>query len=253
MIEGSKFRNEVPEGKNFLDIIFSFAQHCEARSDQSLKSPMCEQFGTLLSLLDRAGSCWWGCHGGDHALEHLVGRCCSYSVGAFKLARSGFYDESLSLIRTVGEMANLYYLFCVDPNALGEWKNSDDKKRKNKFSPVKVRLALEKNIQPVPIDQRRYRQLSEKAVHIHPNIPPQMYNAHRLSKAGGAYQEAGLFLCLSEIGFSFSMVGICTFILFNLPDDASDQIYQAASSLNDSVPELRARVNVTFPGTYGKK
>jgi hypothetical protein len=173
-------------------------------------------------------------------------------MGAFKLARSGFYDESLSLIRTVGEMANLYYLFCIDPNALGEWKNADDKKRNNKYSPVKVRLALEKNNQPVPIGQERYRQLSEKAIHLHPNIPPQMYNAHRSSKAGGAYQEAGLFLCLSEIGFSFSMVGICTFIKFNLPDDATDQIYQAASNLRDSLPELRARVNATFPGTYGE-
>ncbi len=96
-------------------------------------------------------------------------------------------------------MANLYYLFCIDPNAFGEWKNADDKKRNNKYSPVKVRLALEKNSQPVPIDQSRYRQLSEKAVHLHPNIPPQMYNAHRSSKPGGAYQEAGLFLCLSEI------------------------------------------------------
>src|SRR5260370_41387028 len=95
-----------------------------------------EHLGTLLSLLDRASSCWWGCRQGDHAAEQLVGRCCSYGLCAFRLARSGFYDESIALARTVGEITNLAVLFVTDATLLQDWRTADEKTRRDKYCPV---------------------------------------------------------------------------------------------------------------------
>ena len=180
----------VPEGVDFIHAVFRFASKCEQLTDACLAADTSEgaisthvHLGTLLSLLDRASSCWWGCRQSDHAAEQLVGRCCSYGIGAFKLARSGFYDESVALARIVGEITNLAVLFVADPARLEEWKTTDERTRKNKYSPVAVRLGLEKTKFPVPVDQRRYGQLSAKAVHLAPNIPSQVYNSHSAHRA----------------------------------------------------------------------
>lgn len=238
------------EGADFLRAVLDFTAKCEEQSDQCLTRDMNEQLGTLLSLLDRASSCWWGCRGDVHTAEHLIGRCCSYAMGAFALARSGFYDESIVLTRTLGEIANLCYLFAADSNALREWTDADDKRRRDKFSPVKVRLALEQTQRPVPIDQNRYRQLSEKATHVTPSIPPQMYNASGVSKAGGVFQEAGLFFCFAEIGHALSIVAHCAVPLCTLGRDPAERVNRAANALGAALPDARSRVNESFPGTY---
>ena len=53
------------------------------------------QLGTLLSWLDRAGSCWWGCAKGDHLIEHIIGGSCGTCRAGLRLAFLGFYDEWL--------------------------------------------------------------------------------------------------------------------------------------------------------------
>src|SRR5258706_6370234 len=101
----------VPEGADFLRAVLGITATCERSRDDYLasKSPegsitTHEHLGTVLSLLDRASSCWWGCRKGDHVAEALVARANSYGLCAFKLARAGFYDEATSLARTIGEM-----------------------------------------------------------------------------------------------------------------------------------------------------
>src|SRR6266705_1427704 len=126
----------VPEGTEFLRGVLRFTAECERLTDDYLASESPhgsitthQHLGTLLSLLDRASSCWWGCRQGDHVAEMLVGRCCSYGLCAFKLARSGFYDESVSLARTVGEITNLAVLFITDPSVFQEWRTVDERAR----------------------------------------------------------------------------------------------------------------------------
>jgi len=180
----------------------------------------------------------------------LVGRCCSYGLGAFKLARSGFYDESVSLARTVGEITNLAVLFVTDPSALQEWRTVDERTRRDKFCPVAVRRTLEAKSFPVPVNQSRYGQLSAKAVHLIPTIPPQMYNAERHPKTGGYFQETGLYFCIADIGYPFYVLGPCAVGLCGLAEENGATVCQAADALNKSLRPLRCLVNTSFPGTY---
>ena len=248
---------QIPEGADFLRAVLQFTARCERSTDEYLASESTqdsirthEHLGTLLSLLDRASSCWWGCRGGDHTVEQLVGRCCSYGMGAFGLARSGFYDESIALARTIGEITNLAVLFATDTTVLQEWKTPDDRTRREKYSPVAVRRALEAKHFPVPVDQYRYGQLSAKAVHLIPSIPTQMYNTDCHAKTGGYFQEVGLLFCLAEIGYPFSVFGPCALRLCNLQGEHGERVHQAAEALSHSVRTLRNRVNASFPGTY---
>jgi hypothetical protein len=247
----------IPEGTEFLRGVLRITSQCERLTDEylALESPQGsinahEHLGTLLSLLDRASSCWWGCRQGDHAAEMLVGRCCSYGLCAFKLARSGFYDESVSLARTVGEITNLAMLFLAEPSALQDWRTVDERTRRDRYCPVAVRRALESRSLPVPINQSRYGQLSAKAVHLTPTIPPQMYNAERHSKTGGYFQEAGLCFCLAEIGYPFTVLGLCAVELCGLSEENGAKVCKATDALSKSLPAVRSRVNASFPGTY---
>ena len=70
-----------------------------------------EGLGTVLSLMYRAACCAFGCNGGNHQLEWLVGRVVNQANAAFGLIRSASYDESLMLTRGIGEIANLLWLF----------------------------------------------------------------------------------------------------------------------------------------------
>jgi len=75
--------DHVPEGLDFLRLVPEQEDHCEERTRKLLpelgqKPPRClEEFGTVLSLLDSAASCFWGCRGGDHVLEYLARRVAS--------------------------------------------------------------------------------------------------------------------------------------------------------------------------------
>lgn len=248
---------QIPEGTDFLLGVLQFTARCERLTDEYLASESTqdairthEHLGTLLSLLDRASSCWWGCRGGDHTAEHLVGRCCSYGMGAFGLARSGFYDESIALARTIGEITNLAVLFATDATVLPEWQTADDRTRRDKYSPVAVRRMLEGKNFPVPVDHYRYGQLSAKAVHLTPNIPTQMYNTDRHAKTGGYFQAVGLLFCLAEIGYPLSVLGPCAVRLCNLQGEHGESVLRAAAALSHWLRVLRNRVNAAFPGTY---
>jgi len=247
----------VPEGTEFLRGVLRITSQCERSTDEYLasESPQGsisthEHLGTLLSLLDRASSCWWGCRQGDHAGEMLVGRCSSYGLCAFNLARSGFYDESVSLARIVGEITNLAMLFLGDPNSLQDWRTVNERTRRDKYSPVAVRRALEAKSLPVPVNQSRYGQLSAKAVHLTPTIPPQMYNAERHPKSAGYFQEAGLCFCLAEIGYPFTVLGFCAVELCGLSEENGAKVCRATDALSKSLPAVMSRVNASFPGTY---
>jgi hypothetical protein len=49
-------------------------------------------------------------------------RSVSFGRAAMRLAKLAFYDEALSIVRSIGEIANLLALFAPDKVALEEWK-----------------------------------------------------------------------------------------------------------------------------------
>jgi hypothetical protein len=136
----------IPEGRDFLALVQEHEDLCEAKTDEHLpsmgkKAPVCvDRIGTVLSLLDRMSSCWWVCRGGDHTIEYLAGRTLSNARAALRLLRFGFYDEALLLCRSMGEIANLLYLFFRSDVSLTEWRNASHKERLRHFSPQGNRI-----------------------------------------------------------------------------------------------------------------
>lgn len=73
----------------------------------------------------------------------LAARCFNSGAAALRLARMGYYNQCLSLVRDLMEVTLLLDLFERDPATISEWTNASEDGRFKKFSPIKVRLRLE--------------------------------------------------------------------------------------------------------------
>ena len=149
--------------------------------------------------------------------------------------RLGFYDESLLLCRSLGEIANLLCLFSQESSFFEEWKQSSQSDRMREFSPVKVRLRLEALPAKLPISQERYKLMSERAAHVHPETKPQSYNILGIPEAGATFQDEGLLVCLNELAVAIS---ICTAFgarLLDLDSNLRKRIGRAAVSLAEQI------------------
>jgi hypothetical protein len=131
-------------GVKFLERIAQFETECATATARELpkvgvKGRDCyEALGMTLALMDCAASCYWGCAGGDHRLEFLIGRATNSAYAALSLATKGYYDQALSSARTLGEIANLLAFFAADRAKIDEWKSADEPTRKRSFSAVRV-------------------------------------------------------------------------------------------------------------------
>jgi hypothetical protein len=197
----------VPEGLEFLRSTDKGENECEKTTDTYLtkagqKAPKAlEKLGTMLSLADRVGSCFWNCPGnkpGLHVIQFLTARTSSYGRAILRLGRFGFYDEALSLVRSLGEIANLIMLFHLDPAARIDWEKSDFNTRRTHFQPGHVRKAIVDRGGTLLMDGDKYSQLCELATHPVPDLSPQNYNPHGIATVGGHFQEAGILLVLNE-------------------------------------------------------
>jgi hypothetical protein len=137
-----------PVRRDFLKVVQTETDKASQNADLFLQGSgerapaTLDGLGTVLSLLYRLACCAWGCRGGDHQMEWLTGRVVNHAVSAHRLIRGGYYDEALVLIRGIGEIANLVWLFDADSTALDRWKAADRRERLNKFGPGKVRTLL---------------------------------------------------------------------------------------------------------------
>ncbi len=241
MSQSSAVPFACPQGLAFLKLVTDQEDACEALSRQRLpglgaKVPLCfEHLGTVLSFPDRVASCFWGCRGGDHLVEYLAGRVCSSSRAAIRLLLFGFYDESLSLTRSIGEVTNLLFLFNQDPAALPEWQGCNKKQRKDNFGPYKVRIRLESMGLPVLIDEARYGELCEIATHVTPQTKPQAHNPLGMPFAGSEFQEPGLIVALNELSLATSLALICLPKLLSYNDARRKEIKETVLTLLNSV------------------
>jgi hypothetical protein len=202
-------------GVKFLQRIAQFEAECAAATARALpklgvKGQDCyEALGMTLALTDGAASCHWGCAGGDHRLEFLIGRATNSAYAALSLAIKGYYDQALSSARTLGEIANLLALFAADRAKVDEWKSADEPTRKRIFSAMKVRLGIEALDVPLPVNEERYHRLSTFSIHAIPDSMPQAHNPHGQALTYPVFQAAGFLLALNEIaipvGFLLSM------------------------------------------------
>ena len=87
--------------------------------------------GTVLSLLERLATCYWGCVGGDHIVERLAGVVVGNACSGLTLLLGGWYDQSPVHSRSIREAANLFFLFANESTVFNEWKTLPKNKRKN--------------------------------------------------------------------------------------------------------------------------
>lgn len=203
---------ELPTERMFLEITQILADEASAIADDEASKAgnsapaSMDGLGRVLSLLYRFACCAYGCKGGDHQIEWLIGRIVNHATSAHRLMRAGFYDEALVLIRGIGEIANLLWLFAVDGTALIEWKASDRKMRLKKFGPAAVRKALKATDPKVPlVDDDRYQALCEIGTHPVPAVKPGHYSAGGPPVLGMYFQLGGYLMCLNELGFAVAM------------------------------------------------
>lgn len=107
---------QIPLGQDFLKHVRNMENQCEVTFDEWVytaegKQLQIEALGTAVSYIDQISSCMWGCREGDHVIEYIIGRAGSNGMAAFRLLRTGYYDEALGIIRQIGETANLLFLF----------------------------------------------------------------------------------------------------------------------------------------------
>jgi len=193
--------------------------------------------GLALSALYEAATCHRHCHGGPHILESLIGRSYNLGCAAYILISRGFYDEALSLIRSVGEISNLISLSVVDKDALRRWLTADRQTRLQDFSPAKVRRLLATKAEPMMYaDTDWYSSLCEKYTHVNPGTKPNLHNAEGLPHVGGVLQPAGLTNSLSELAtvLGFVAMPVCKYFRF---DDLFDELRRAVGpSASDEEP-----------------
>lgn len=190
-----------------------------------------DHLGDTLAYLYGIACCMWGCKGGDHTLEWLAGRVCNQALGSFRLIRCGSYDESLMLTRGIGEIANLLWLFQCDQAQIERWRTADRKTRKNAYGPAAVRKAIEMAGQQPPIDNQRYQRLCEVGTHPVPGNAPGHFTGRGRPVLGGFFQEAGVFVCMTELGLAVASCAIPLAVLSGFEQDRKQAIFDVSYKL----------------------
>jgi hypothetical protein len=230
-----------PEGLEFLTLVRGQEDACEQDTLDRLtklgkSAPDCmRNLGTVLSLADRMASCFWVCRAGDHVFEYLAGRMASTARAALRLLLFGFYDESLTLTRNIGETANLLFLFSRDEKAFPQWLALDERQRWNNFRPREVLKKLKKLHLPELIDEDRYSKLSAVGTHVTPDTRPQSHNPLGMPVLGAIFQEGGVLVSLNELAIAVSFAFIAVPKLLDYEDERTDEIRNACRELLKSV------------------
>ena len=155
--------------------------------------------GDSLSSLHQMAQCYPKCKGGAHILESILGRAYNNACGAILLAQSGLYDECLTLVRGIGECANLIMLVQSVKSEGMKWQGIDPKDEWKEFSPAKVRKKMKIHNVPIPMEEVEYSELCG-FVHLNKKSEP---NNHSDGKQSGflgvIYQENGYVSSFAKI------------------------------------------------------
>lgn len=230
-----------PTGSDFLGLAEAIAHNAAAETDARRAAsgktyPLTlDGLGNVLSLLYRAACCHWGCRGGDHQAEWLVGRAVNQAMASYHLLRSAFYDESLMLTRGIGEIANLVWLF-REPGEFEQWRTASRRERMQHFSPkaVRDRLRLRLDIGP-PIGDDRYKRLCEVGTHPVPYAGPNLFSGGTRPVLGHIVQPAGVLIAINELAFATAMVGGPAGKFLGLSEQPAAALSTACSALVRSI------------------
>lgn len=225
-------------GQKFIDLIIDSIR--DAIQNNSLveaklgdKHPKTlGRIGLLLDYVYKISTCFWGCDGGDHIKERLLGKVVNNSMGCIALYKAGYYDEALNLIRSIGEIANLIALFSNDETSFNNWKSLDDRERYANYKPSKVRLLLEASRKPLPMDKYDYGLLCEIATHVTPSSIPGQYNPKGIPVLGILFQDVGSMVVVNELAL------ILANLVITIPKFINKQKEQEADILRVSAETI---------------
>lgn len=230
---------QFPVGLDFLRLVEARQAVCEARFDEwmvvhaGVQAPQTlEKLGTAFAYLDRLASCFWGCRGGNHQEERIVARATSNAQASLRLLRIGYYDEAYSMIRQVGELANVVALLAIQ-NAV----DSLEVESVLKLEVSEVRNALKKHLTKqkglIPMD-RAYHEISELFTHPSQKTTPQDFSGSQPSFRND-FQEGGALASLNDLGKLVGLLLAYGVKVLQPPQPYDDLSIQASSSLLRSI------------------
>ena len=212
---------DVPSGIEHLTLIERGSTLAERMSADVAHENECDRelIGTSLNALYQAATCHRKCHGGPHILEALCGRLYNLGSSAYLLANRGFYDESLNLVRSMGEISNLISMSVIDKTAFKEWIASDKKTRLKEFGPARVRTLLQQKAPELLIaDRDWYSHFCESYTHATPHTKPNVNSETGRAHAGGTFQPQGYATTLGELATVLASVAMIVCRYFKLDD-----------------------------------
>lgn len=173
----------------------------------------------------------WGCHGGDHVVEYLLGRTLGSVRATVRLARAGLYDESFNALRTAGEIVNLLTLFNEDSELLEKWRAASPRDRFSLARPTNVmrRLAAAGRASSA-LDSKKY-DLMSRIAHGNTSDAPQAHNPVGLPLTSGRFQEAGLLVALNEAAVAAALAILAGVQLIDLDATLSRKLLHDARAL----------------------
>ena len=219
----------IPSGLDHLAMIrhgaaYAANQTAEHLADFKINNDL---IGTAMNVIYQAATCHRKCQGGAHTFERLLGRAYNLGCGSYNLTVFGLYDEALSLIRSLGEIANLVMLSAVDGPKIKEWPHASREERLNKFSPVKIRRMLEAMEMEPCANDKWYREMSEGYSHITPDTQPNFHGGYAF--VGGRYEPEGMRKCFGSMLYVLVTLAmfVARFFKFNdLFDEISKKLRQ---------------------------
>lgn len=164
-------RLEFPENFNSLHA------HEEANREKSVTAVATDErlalhFDTLersMNLFDYFARGWQTDDPDDITLQLLGVRLFNCAGAAIKLLLAGYHQAAASQAREVLETSFLVDLLACDKALIATWRQATDEELKKRFSPLKVRLALDKRYGQATLARAaHYSLLSSLASHPTP-------------------------------------------------------------------------------------
>ena len=202
-------------GTEYLKAIRASQDSCQAATQKRLRAidsklpNTLEALGDTLLLLEQYGSCHWGCRRGTHLMERFSARAVSYAVASLRLMWFCHYDEAYVLIRNLGELANLLFLFASDARQLEEWRDADETERRTGFGAGTVRKRLSELKLPIVLSRDRFNELSSRFAHSGQMPVAQLHNPEGVMTMGGRIQPGGLSYGMAQLAVFTSTISPC--------------------------------------------
>jgi len=151
-------------------------------------------------------------------LKYIGSRLLASGMTSFHNGLNGYYQISFLLQRDLLEITFLLDLFRSCPERIEEWRNSNDKELKDKFSPLAVRIILdERDGFKEKKRAERYQQYCKYASHMTYSGFTLLTNDSNQIEIGPFYNERKLLNCVHEVAlnYSFAVMTLASLIKSN--------------------------------------